>query len=101
MYILFSFRSVADGDILEFGQLIFTVHFTPGHTVGHVIYTLDGNAFGAPTSVFSGDHLFLGGTGKNEPTLQSTLTLSGLTLHCHLYPLQARELLSQFLTCSG
>ena len=56
-------RQVADGDKIELGQLIFTAYYTPGHTVGHVVYLLDCTTFGAPPSLFSGDHLFLGGIG--------------------------------------
>ena len=46
------------------GELRFTVHFTPGHTVGHVVYVLDGAVFSAPPMLFSGDLLFLGGIGE-------------------------------------
>jgi len=56
--------TIMEGDVLTFGQLIFNVHLTPGHTVGHLIYELDCTAFGAPRSVFSGDHLFVGGIGR-------------------------------------
>ena len=68
MSIAFAFIShVREGDILELGgQLKMTVHFTPGHTVGHVVYVLDGAPFGAPPQLFSGDHLFLGGIGKTQ-----------------------------------
>ncbi|XP_064614655.1 LOW QUALITY PROTEIN: probable hydrolase PNKD [Liolophura sinensis] len=55
---------VADGDVLQFGAMKFEVNFTPGHTVGHVIFRLDGSPFGAPDSLFSGDHLFLCGCGR-------------------------------------
>ena len=61
---LYCYSTVMEGDVLTFGQLIFNVHLTPGHTVGHLIYELDCTAFGAPPSVFSGDHLFLGGCGE-------------------------------------
>ena len=50
--------------MVEFGGLHFTAYETPGHTTGHVTYVLDGDIFGAPTSIFSGDHLFLGGIGN-------------------------------------
>jgi glyoxylase-like metal-dependent hydrolase (beta-lactamase superfamily II) len=47
-----------------FGNLKFTSHLSPGHTVGHMYFVLDGSPFGATDHVFSGDHLFLGGCGK-------------------------------------
>ena len=53
-----------DEDKITFGQLQFTVLNTPGHTVGHVTYLLEGSPFGCPQSLFSGDVLFLGGMGK-------------------------------------
>lgn len=42
----------------------FKALFTPGHTVGHMIYLLDGQMVGAPSSLFSGDLVFLSGCGK-------------------------------------
>ena len=60
----FGFSTVDDQDILTFGDMRFTVHFTPGHTEGHVVYMLDGAPYGMSDSLFSGDHLFLGGCGK-------------------------------------
>ena len=56
--------TVDQGHTLEFGRLKFHVKFTPGHTVGHVLYTLSGEEFGIADSVFSGDLIFLGGMGK-------------------------------------
>ena len=53
-----------DIEQVKFGGLNFTAIHTPGHTVGHVSYLLDGQALGAPDCLFSGDHLFLGGCGK-------------------------------------
>lgn len=56
--------TVKDLDVLQFGDMSFTVHFTPGHTEGHVVFLLDGTPFGMSDSLFSGDHLFLGGCGE-------------------------------------
>lgn len=56
--------TVRDLDVLPFGDMRFTVHFTPGHTEGHVVYLLDGAPFGMSDSLFSGDLLFLGGCGR-------------------------------------
>ncbi|XP_078311682.1 putative thioesterase PNKD [Crassostrea virginica] len=57
-------NTVDDQDVLTFGDMRFTVHFTPGHTEGHVVYMLDGAPYGMSDSLFSGDHLFLGGCGR-------------------------------------
>ena len=51
-------------DSVTVGRLHFKALFTPGHTVGHMIYLLDGRAVGAPSSLFSGDLVFLSGCGK-------------------------------------
>lgn len=59
------FHSVlVDIEMIKFGGMNFTAIHTPGHTVGHVAYLLDGKSLGAPDCLFSGDHLFLGGCGK-------------------------------------
>ena len=50
--------------MLEFGALQFTVYTTPGHTVGHVVFLLEGSPFSAPPCLFSGDHIFLAGAGQ-------------------------------------
>ena len=63
MYHLYC-STLKDGDYLKIGPLSFKVIFTPGHTVGHLTYLLEGSPFGAPDSLFSGDHLFLSGCGK-------------------------------------
>ncbi|KAI0209266.1 putative hydrolase PNKD [Lamellibrachia satsuma] len=55
---------VHDGDHLTFGSLSFCVFHTPGHTMEHVVYILDGAPFGMSPSIFSGDHLFLAGIGR-------------------------------------
>ncbi|ESO98540.1 hypothetical protein LOTGIDRAFT_174182 [Lottia gigantea] len=67
---------VADGDVIQFGGLKLKVIFTPGHTVGHVVYVLDGSSYGAPDSLFSGDHLFLSGCGRMFEGNASTMLRS-------------------------
>ena len=59
------FSAVRDKEKLQFGGLSFTVQCASGHTAGQVVYLLDGDPLGAPDCLFSGDHLFLGGCGKN------------------------------------
>uniref|UniRef100_A0A663MZ72 PNKD metallo-beta-lactamase domain containing n=1 Tax=Athene cunicularia TaxID=194338 RepID=A0A663MZ72_ATHCN len=46
------------------GCLTFEALATPGHTVGHMVYVLDGGPFGGPPCLFSGDLLFLAGCGR-------------------------------------
>uniref|UniRef100_A0A8C6TWN2 PNKD metallo-beta-lactamase domain containing n=1 Tax=Neogobius melanostomus TaxID=47308 RepID=A0A8C6TWN2_9GOBI len=65
--------------------------FTPGHTVGHMIYLLDGRAVGAPCSLFSGDLVFLSGCGRmfegNATTMLSSLdTVGSLSDDTLLWP---------------
>ena len=69
-----------EGDVVQKGQLRFRVLFTPGHTVGHVVYVLDGQPFGAPPQLFSGDHLFLGGIGEDFVYFISGAQYSGLLI---------------------
>ncbi|XP_072029535.1 probable hydrolase PNKD [Amphiura filiformis] len=51
---------VNDKDEFKIGNLQFTALFTPGHTVGHTAFVLEGS----PKCVFTGDLLFVGGCGR-------------------------------------
>ncbi|XP_075789125.1 putative thioesterase PNKD isoform X2 [Pelodiscus sinensis] len=53
-----------DKEVVSVGQLRFKALFTPGHTVGHMVYVLDGKPFAGPACLFSGDLLFLSGCGR-------------------------------------
>ncbi|KAJ8012858.1 hypothetical protein DPEC_G00047240 [Dallia pectoralis] len=53
-----------DKDSVDIGCMRFKALFTPGHTVGHMIYLLDGGARGTPSMLFSGDLVFLSGCGR-------------------------------------
>uniref|UniRef100_A0A2C9M649 Metallo-beta-lactamase domain-containing protein n=2 Tax=Biomphalaria glabrata TaxID=6526 RepID=A0A2C9M649_BIOGL len=55
---------ISDSDVLTFGDLQFQTILTPGHTVGHTVFLLDGSRFGVSSHLFSGDCLFLGGCGR-------------------------------------
>ena len=57
------YSQVADGAELSFGRIHFTARHTPAHTRGHVVYILDGTPFHIQSSLFSGDLLFIAGTG--------------------------------------
>jgi glyoxylase-like metal-dependent hydrolase (beta-lactamase superfamily II) len=52
-------RLLADGDVLEVGNLRFTVLHTPGHTDGGVCFHTDGH-------LIAGDTLFPGGPGNTQ-----------------------------------
>ncbi|NWW93795.1 PNKD hydrolase, partial [Rhynochetos jubatus] len=54
---------LADKEKVSVGCLTFEALATPGHTVGHMVYVLDGGPFGGPPCLFSGDLLFLAGCG--------------------------------------
>lgn len=80
-----------DGDTIEFGDLKFQILSTPGHTVGHIVYILDGSVFGTEDSLFSGDCLFLGGCGRmfessSSVMLTSLDKLAGLNGNTKLWP---------------
>uniref|UniRef100_A0A3B3SJT4 PNKD metallo-beta-lactamase domain containing n=1 Tax=Paramormyrops kingsleyae TaxID=1676925 RepID=A0A3B3SJT4_9TELE len=72
---------LSDKDCIEVGHLSFQALFTPGHIVGHMIYLLDGRAFGRTCSLFSGDLLFLSGCGRmfegSASTMLSSLDIVG------------------------
>uniref|UniRef100_A0A9J8DGM5 PNKD metallo-beta-lactamase domain containing n=2 Tax=Cyprinus carpio TaxID=7962 RepID=A0A9J8DGM5_CYPCA len=83
---------LSDKDTIDFGtRLHFRAFYTPGHTVGHVIYLLDGRAIGGPSSLFSGDLVFLSGCGRmfegNASTMLSSLdTVGSLNDETLLWP---------------
>ncbi|XP_077392156.1 putative hydrolase PNKD isoform X2 [Festucalex cinctus] len=72
---------LSNKDSVTVGCLHFKALFTPGHTVGHMIYLLDGQPFGAPSSLFSGDLVFLSGCGRvfegSATTMLSSLDIVG------------------------
>ncbi|KAL7890640.1 hypothetical protein AOLI_G00001160 [Acnodon oligacanthus] len=68
---------LTDKDTIDVGtRLRFRAFYTPGHTVGHMIYLLDGRAFGGPSSLFSGDLVFLSGCGRMFEGSASTMLSS-------------------------
>ncbi|RXM99296.1 putative hydrolase PNKD [Acipenser ruthenus] len=68
---------LSDKDSIEIGRLRFQAFFTPGHTVGHMVYLLDGKSIDGPSSLFSGDLVFLSGCGRmfegNATTMLASL----------------------------
>jgi hydroxyacylglutathione hydrolase len=56
-------RELADGETLELAGLRLGVRHAPGHTLGSVVFTLDGPD--APL-LFSGDLLFAGSIGRTD-----------------------------------
>lgn len=54
-------HTVAGGEALELGGLTFDVLFTPGHSPGHVTYSVRGE-----DALFSGDVLFQGSVGRTD-----------------------------------
>ncbi|XP_072301271.1 probable hydrolase PNKD [Eucyclogobius newberryi] len=82
---------LSNKDTVDVGRLHFKALFTPGHTVGHMIYLLDGRAVGAPCSLFSGDLVFLSGCGRmfegTATTMLSSLdTVGSLSEDTLLWP---------------
>lgn len=55
------FEAIAHGDQLEIAGMAFEVVHTPGHTPGHVCYTLLDEGV-----LFSGDQLFAGSIGRTD-----------------------------------
>ncbi|XP_041663463.1 probable hydrolase PNKD isoform X2 [Cheilinus undulatus] len=78
-------------DSVTVGCMNFMALFTPGHTVGHMIYLLDGRVVGAPPCLFSGDLVFLSGCGRmfegNPSTMLSSLdTVASLSDDTLVWP---------------
>ncbi|XP_063964300.1 probable hydrolase PNKD isoform X1 [Lytechinus pictus] len=76
-------HKLKDGECIQFGDLKFTALFTPGHTVGHMVYLLDRSDKNIPSSLFTGDILFLGGNGRMFEGAPSIM-LSSLDKICSL-----------------
>uniref|UniRef100_A0A8D0HI36 PNKD metallo-beta-lactamase domain containing n=1 Tax=Sphenodon punctatus TaxID=8508 RepID=A0A8D0HI36_SPHPU len=55
---------LSDEETVVVGSMSFKALFTPGHTLGHMVYLLDGKPFEGPGCLFSGDLLFLSGCGE-------------------------------------
>uniref|UniRef100_A0A8C2ZHP7 PNKD metallo-beta-lactamase domain containing n=1 Tax=Cyclopterus lumpus TaxID=8103 RepID=A0A8C2ZHP7_CYCLU len=78
-------------DSVRVGRMHFKALFTPGHTVGHMIYLLEGQVVDAPSSLFSGDLVFLSGCGRmfegSATTMLSSLdTVASLSDETLLWP---------------
>ena len=54
-------RTMNDGEILAFAGFQIEVLHTPGHTPGHCVFRLDGEAL-----IFSGDLVFAGAIGRSD-----------------------------------
>ncbi|XP_072436089.1 probable hydrolase PNKD [Chiloscyllium punctatum] len=70
---------ILDKETIKVGNLRFHAFLTPGHTVGHVIYVLEGNLPSIPACLFSGDLIFLSGCGRIFEG-SSSLMLSSLDI---------------------
>ncbi|KAE8581316.1 hypothetical protein XENTR_v10024744 [Xenopus tropicalis] len=84
-------HALSDREQLSVGRLQFQAYFTPGHTVGHMIYVLDGKSGDGPDCLFSGDLLFLAGCGRMfegsaETMLASLDTAASLNDSTLLWP---------------
>ncbi|KAM4667716.1 putative hydrolase PNKD [Amazona ochrocephala] len=82
---------LTDREKVSVGCLTFQALATPGHTVGHMVYVLDGEPFGGPPCLFSGDLLFLSGCGRlfegSAETMLASLDLAmGLGKDTLLWP---------------
>jgi hydroxyacylglutathione hydrolase len=81
----YRFTPLADGDILEMGQVRLTALETPGHTIESIsilIYDLEHNECD-PHAILTGDTLFIGDVGR--PDLRASLGWSASELGRLLY----------------
>ncbi|XP_069840901.1 probable hydrolase PNKD isoform X2 [Dendropsophus ebraccatus] len=82
---------LCDREQVSVGRLQFQAFFTPGHTVGHMIYVLEGKSGDGPDCLFSGDLLFLAGCGRMfegsaDTMLASLDTVASLSDGALLWP---------------
>jgi len=63
----FDHKPIKDGDTFEFGDLILTARFTPGHTPEHMSYeAAEKKRASTPWGVFTGDSLFVNSAGRPD-----------------------------------
>ena len=63
----FEAREIHDAERFEFGSIVLTARFTPGHTPEHLSYEIsEKNRQDAPWGVFTGDSLFVGSAGRPD-----------------------------------
>jgi len=80
----FPFYSAKDGEELSIGKIKIKVLHTPGHTMESTCYLLiDEN--GKPTSLFSGDTLFIGDVGRPDLAQKVKADLTQDILAAHLF----------------
>lgn len=72
---------VADGDVIEVGELRLHAVHTPGHTPGSVCFTLEGWPI-----LFSGDTLFPGGPGATQSPEDFQEIIRSLDDHLFVLP---------------
>jgi glyoxylase-like metal-dependent hydrolase (beta-lactamase superfamily II) len=67
-------EALAQGQVLELGDTAFTVHHTPGHAPGHVVFLADGAMLG-------GDLLFAGSIGRTDLPLSDPAAMETSLAH--------------------
>lgn len=90
----YDFTPVKDGDVIEFGQVRFSVLETPGHTpegISILIYDLD-KSDRNPHAVLTGDTLFIGDVGR--PDLLASIGVTADELADMLFDSLRNKLLS-------
>ena len=66
--------TLAHGQVLELGNATFTVHHTPGHAPGHVVFLAEGVMLG-------GDLLFAGSIGRTDLPLSNPAAMETSLAH--------------------
>jgi hydroxyacylglutathione hydrolase len=89
---------LADGEVLDIGDLSFRILFTPGHTPESVSYAISMKKHSQKVwAVFTGDALFIGETGRTDlldpnKTAENAAILYE-SIHCKILPLGDSTLL--------
>lgn len=78
----FAFHALADGDVIDLGQVRLTTIETPGHTPEGISLVVSENG-AAPTAVLTGDTLFVGDVGR--PDLMASVGVTADVLARELF----------------
>jgi hypothetical protein len=62
----FEHLPLQDGDVIQLGDLSIRVLFTPGHTPEHISFSLTEPGKRAPTALFTGGALIVGGAARTD-----------------------------------
>lgn len=77
-------RLIHDGEMFSVAGITMTAHEIPGHSIGHLVFVIDGTS---PTVVIGGDVLFEEGIGRTDfPDGDFEALAAGIRRHLYTLP---------------